>query len=146
MHSKIFTSLVLGQKSLNNISFRGHQIITLPVMPAHYGQPCMLPIVSMDVLNGRNISDPCLELKRNSSVIQPMEVTIPTELSHLLHRPEEMEVDEKPSFRFFLSMYILTRVYHSLSKVSTWLSSLQCTTPPHAISNMGNTELKDEAQ
>ena len=105
----------------------------------------MLPRAGMDVSDDRKISDPCLELKSNSSVIQPMEVTMPIELSHLLHRPEEVEVAEKSNFPFFLSMYILTHVYHTASKVSTWLSSLQFTTLPHDISSKEITELKDKA-
>jgi hypothetical protein len=106
----------------------------------------MLPRAGMDVLEDKKISEPCLELKHNSSVIQPMEVTVPTELSYLLHRPEEMEVAENPYFHLFLSMYILTHVYHTPSKVSAWSSTLQCTTLPHGISSMGITGLKDEAQ
>jgi len=115
-------------------------------MPACYSQPYMLPRASMDVSEDRKISDPCLELKHNSSVTQPMEVTMLTQLSHILHRPEEIEGAEKSNFPFFLSMYILTHVYHNPSKVSTWLSPLQFTTLPHGIWSKGITELKDEAQ
>jgi hypothetical protein len=56
------------------------------------GQPCIHPRASLHVLENRKFSYPCLELKYSSLVIQPMEVTKPPGLSHLLHRPHEMEV------------------------------------------------------
>jgi hypothetical protein len=60
VHSKIFTGLVLGQKSLNNISFRGNKIITLHGIPARYGHPYMLPRAGMDVLDARKSLTPAL--------------------------------------------------------------------------------------
>ena len=102
----------------------------------------------MDVLNDRKISDLCLELKHNSSVIQPMEVTMPTELSYLLHRPEEMEVAEKPYFQFYLSMYCTYSLTSTTPLPKSPLGRLHCGAQRShmAFQVRGITELKDKAQ